>query len=190
MEALWTYWNRFVFITLLLNVFALDESFLSFTSVSASSLLCVCLKTAPSYPLLYLPQRREGVFDQPPKVGISLVKMLSPANLQNHWPKSSFDPKITGSASLGQDHEGYICPVLKLTGRYRSKLHFRLNFSMWIILLYGSHFYHNFCNYLKYHVCLFSLLQPINVYLINVKKKKVWFFTWSTWVKKTTKEQI
>ena len=33
------------FITLLLNVFALDESFLSFTSVSASSLLWVCLNS-------------------------------------------------------------------------------------------------------------------------------------------------
>ena len=41
----------------------------------------------------------------------------------------------------------------------------------------GHIFYHNFCNYLKYHVYLFSLLQPINVYLINVKKKSV-IFAW------------
>lgn len=152
-------------------------------------LLTLCVLVIPSYPLLYLPQRREGVWSTS-KGYTSLVRKCLPANLQNHWPKSSF-----GS----QDHRRkqawprpwrlYI--ALSLNSLAGTGLNCT---SDWIFpcesYYYMGHiFYHNpLCNYLKYHVCLFSLLQPINVYLINVKKKCG--LPGYTWVKKTTKEQI
>lgn len=99
--------------------------------------------------------------------------MLSPASLQNHWPKSSFDPKIIGENKPGpRPWRLYI--ALSLNSLAGTGLNCT---SDWIFpcesYYYMGHiFYHNFCNYLKYHVCLFSLLQPINVYLINVKKRE------------------
>ena len=189
MKALWTYWNRFVFYHSLAKRFCTWWVFSFFYFCFCFPVTLGVFKQQPPTHC-YISHEGERVFDQPAKVGISLVRKCSlpPTRRITDWKAVSI-PRSQWKTGLGWDHEGLAMSLNSLAGtglNCTSNWIFPCESSCYM----GHIFYHNFCNYLKYHVYLLSLLQPINVYLINVKKKKEWFLLGYTWFKKKTKEQI
>ena len=186
MKALWTYWNRFVFYHSLAKRFCTWWVFSFFYFCFCFPVTLGVFKQQPPTHC-YISHKGERVFDQPAKVGISLVRKCSlpPTRRITDWKAVSI-PRSQWKTGLGWDHEGLAMSLNSLAGtglNCTSNWIFPCESSCYM----GHIFYHNFCNYLKYHVYLLSLLQPINVYLINVKKKKSVVFAWVYMVKEDNK---
>ena len=140
MKALWTYWNRFVFYHSLTKCFSTWWVFSFFYFCFCFPITLGMFKQHPPTHCC-ISQEGERVFDQPPKVGISFVRKCSLLQLAESLTEKQFQSQDhSRKQAWAKTMKAIYCPVLKLTGRFRSKLHFKLNFSMWIILLYGSHF--------------------------------------------------
>ena len=112
--SLSTYWNRFAFITLLLNFSALKGSFLSLYPYRCFPTTVSVFKQQPLTHRCIL-HNTDRPCDRPPKVDNSFEKKCCHV-ISSHWLQS-IAPRITVGKHSYKVTKAAYCPVLKLTSR-------------------------------------------------------------------------